>query len=114
MVPGRREGIDAASEGLDWDDCNNLSGSGDKCVGDKKGDHGRSCGEHGNGSGRVAGFRRYPSVSSSSNSISLAMVFCTRWSKSKLIGSSGIMTTWSAISGAHGENVLPEQVCKAI
>ena len=64
-VPGGREGIDVGTlEGPDWDDCIDSSGSGDKGVGDEKGDHGRSCSEHGNGSGRVAGSRRYPSVSS--------------------------------------------------
>jgi hypothetical protein len=73
-VPGGRDGIDAGtSEGPDWDGCINSSGSGDKGVGDEKGDQDGSCGEHGDESGRVAGSREYPSVSSSSNSISLVM-----------------------------------------
>ena len=110
-VPGGREGMDAGtSGGPDGDGCINSSGTGDKGVGDEKGDQGGGCGEHGDESGRVAGSRGYPSVSSSSNSFSLATASTMRRSKSKLTGLSGIITR-SAVPGAHGENVLPERVC---
>ena len=98
-------------DGPDCNGCTNSSETGERGVGDEKGDHSGGSDRRGEGAGDVAGSRQHPSVSSSSNSLSLATASITRHSKLKPAGSSGTMVH-GIVPGAHGENVLPERVCK--